>query len=276
MINHVIGFSEFKWIDENLDERLDRRKNIITYTMPSYFESYCLILHPVYINQRAETEPRIPWVEMTRDERIKTARIDSPRPIQGRRIRWKQLAEENGLIFHSEINGPLLLDVSDDGLWPHRFYGPEEGSLEEPTCRELIRLLKPFTGNQTCYFEYFILATRNVAKDDQLYSGDLEDVIELLAMDTVRGSPTYWWPQDHSWCLCSDYDSIVTVLGGSQLLIDSISSSDKLETLKVGLSLDWDRDELNEKQFRKLKKIKEEKAQHKKRWGVLFKKTGKK
>jgi hypothetical protein len=222
--------------------------------MPSHFENYCLILHPIYTNKRAEIEPRTPWIEMTREERIKTAKIDSPRPIQGRRIRWRQLAEENGLIFHSEINVPLLLDVSLDGLWPSRFYGPEEGSLDESTCKELIHLLKPYTGNQICYFEYFILATNNIDKNDQLYSGDLEDVVELLAMDAVCGSPTYWWPQDRSWCLCSDYDSIVTVLGGSQELINSVLSSDELEVLKVGLSLNWDQDKFNEKQFSKLKK----------------------
>jgi hypothetical protein len=256
MIKRITEFSEFErifeWINEsNLAYLRDKKSYLM---IPPYFASYCLILHPIYVNKRAETGPRIPWVKMTREERIRTAKIDSPRPpIQGRRIRWGELAEENGLIFHPEINLPLLLDVSRDGLYPLRFYGPEEGSLDEPTCKELIHLLKPYTGNQTCYFEYFVLATSEI-KSDQLYSGELEDVAQLVTMDTVRGSPTYWWSQNHSWCLYSPYDSNVTILGGSQEIIDSIILSDELETLQVGLNLDWSQDKINEKQFNKLKK----------------------
>jgi len=46
----------------------------------------------------------------------------------------------------------------------------------------------------------------------------------------------------------------VTILGGSQKLIDRVLLSDELETLKVDLSLDWRQDKINEKQFEKLKK----------------------
>jgi hypothetical protein len=247
MIKRITEFSESEWINTS---DLEKKSGL---TIPPYLESYCLILHPIYLNKRAETEPRIPWAEMTREERISTAKIDSPRPIQGNRIKWKQLAEENELIFHPGINISSLLDVSLDGLYPLRFYGPKEGTLDEPTCKELIRLLKPYTGNQTCYFEYFVLATREI-ESDHLYSGELEDIVQLLNMDAVRGSPTYWWTQDHSWCLCSPYDDMVTILGGSQKLIDRVLLSDELETLKVDLSLDWRQDKINEKQFEKLKK----------------------
>ena len=250
MIKRITEFSEFEWINESNLAYLRDKKNALM--IPPYFASYCLILHPIYLNKRAETEPRIPWVEMTREEKIRVAKIDSPKPIQGKRIRWEQLAKENGLIFHPEINIPLLFDVSLDGLYPLRFYGPEEGALDEPTCKELIYSLKPYTGNQTCYFEYFVLATNDI-KDEQLYSGELEDVAQLLTMDVVRGSPTYWWPENHSWCLYSPYDSTVTILGGSQELIASILLSNELETLQVGLKLDWSQDKINEKRFNKLK-----------------------
>ena len=247
MIKRITEFSEFEWINSS---ELDKKRGLI---FPSCFESYCLVLHPIYLNKGAQTESRKRWAEMTREEKIGTAKIDSPRPIQGNRIRWKQLAEENGLIFHPGINIPLLFDISLDGFYPLRFYGPEEGTLDEPACKELIRLIKPYTGNQTCYFEYFILATHDI-ENDHLYSGDLEDIVQLLNIDAVRGSPTYWWSQDHSWCLYSPYDSIFTILGGSQELIDRVSLSEELETLQVDLDFDWSKDKINEKQFEKLRK----------------------
>jgi hypothetical protein len=247
MIKRITEFSEFEWINTSAPNK----KNGLIF--PSCFESYCIILHPIYINKRAESEPRIPWAKMTPEEKIRTAKIDSPKQIQGRRMRWAQLAEENGLIFHPDINIPLLFDVSLDGLYPLRFYGPSEGTLDESTCKELIRLLKTYTENQTCYFEYFVLATSEI-KNDHLYSGDLEDIVQLLNIDDVRGSPTYWWSQNRSWCLYSPYDSIFTILGGSQELISRVSLSEELETLKVDLSFDWSQDKANEKQFQKLKK----------------------
>ena len=46
-------------------------------------------------------------------------------------------------------------------------------------------------------------------------------------------SPEYWWPPNRAWCVCSDYDLMFTVVGGSRHLISALLKSDVLECLEV-------------------------------------------
>ena len=63
--------------------------------------------------------------------------------------------------------------------------------------------------------------------------GELAEVPEFLAADDVFGTPTYWWPKDRSWCLCTDWDLIFTLVGGSTELTDAIVNDDFLESVIV-------------------------------------------
>lgn len=41
-----------------------------------------------------------------------------------------------------------------------------------------------------------------------------DEVRTFLTEGKYRFTPEYWWPTDCSWCLCSDYDLMFTVVGG--------------------------------------------------------------
>jgi hypothetical protein len=66
-----------------------------------------------------------------------------------------------------------------------------------------------------------------------LYLGPLEQLQRFLKETDRQFTPEYWWPEDRSWCVCSDYDLPFTIVGGSNQLIDSILTNPDLESIRV-------------------------------------------
>jgi hypothetical protein len=66
-----------------------------------------------------------------------------------------------------------------------------------------------------------------------LFAGALDEVIEFGNENNYQFSPEYLWPSDRSWCLCSDFDSEFTFVGGPQELISAILASGELETFQI-------------------------------------------
>jgi hypothetical protein len=60
------------------------------------------------------------------------------------------------------------------------------------------------------------------AREYYLYSGDLSVAFALMA-DPWRLQPNLWWPQDHAWCVATEIDLVVTYVGGSMALVESIA-----------------------------------------------------
>jgi len=69
-----------------------------------------------------------------------------------------------------------------------------------------------------------------------MYSGDLHDVLEIFEIGYVRRTPTYWWPADRAWCVCTDNDLTFTLIGGSASLIGALLADDVLECIQVEAS----------------------------------------
>ena len=66
-----------------------------------------------------------------------------------------------------------------------------------------------------------------------MFHGSLQEVIAFLSDGAYQFTPEYWWPADRSWCVCSDYDLMFTVVGGSRDLISRLSEDDVLECIAV-------------------------------------------
>ena len=60
-------------------------------------------------------------------------------------------------------------------------------------------------------------------------------------------APSILWPDDHAWVLVSEIDYDSTIVAGSNELIRSICTDDRIEALPIreGADLGWDADEVN-------------------------------
>jgi len=253
MLSKLEDLTEFKWIRENIEafptKKSDWQGTYVTHYVPKLFSDYCKIFHAMYVDSKYADTPKVTWAEIARNERkLKSKKKDSPldkllsestvssigvpkHGFTGKRIRWKELAEQYGLKFHPGITNYTFTRRFAPGGRPRFLLGPDEGSLDEKTCKELIQALNPFTGNQLCFFGYDVIATRKF--EELLYTGLLSDILQTFALETVHGSPSYWWPKDHNWCLHTNWDMEFTLLGGSKELIDSILANEELEALGV-------------------------------------------
>jgi len=70
-------------------------------------------------------------------------------------------------------------------------------------------------------------------KQDELFQGDLSDQMETLHVNGMRGTPNYWWSQNHSFCFCSPLKFPFSLVGGSRELIDGLLNNKKIETFPV-------------------------------------------
>jgi len=98
---------------------------------------------------------------------------------------------------------------------------------------EVLSVLMPFTGGQDCYFRFFQYSNLALKGEPFLFCGALEELSTFLTEGKHQFTPEYWWPADHSWCLCSDYDLKFTLVGGSRDMISAVLNNTTLEALEV-------------------------------------------
>jgi hypothetical protein len=66
-----------------------------------------------------------------------------------------------------------------------------------------------------------------------IFRGSVDEVNGFLKTEAYQCGFEYWWPSDHSWCVCSDFDLGVTVVGGHRGLISALLASSVLECIEV-------------------------------------------
>jgi hypothetical protein len=260
MLKQLDDLTEFGWIQDNLDKLLPYKSenwkgNFVSHCLPPRFDSYCKIFPPIFIDLDYVNKPSITWDDL-KDEDERTEKIVEWTLVDGgisdsgfhlEQIKWEALAKKQGLKFHSEISDYSFFRTFDSH-WPRYLIGANEGTLDKKTCKNIVSALTTFTGSQLCFFEYFIMATKKL-ETGLLFTGHLDDVQQSFLLEPVRGSrsPNYWWPEDHSWCLCTDYDLCFTILGGTKEIIEHVLMDKELESLKVESStrVDWHGDQIN-------------------------------
>ncbi len=140
--------------------------------------------------------------------------------------RWSELAKRFRIAFHAELS------VTSFVPWPDALTKPDSGTLNLAAVTRLANLLAPLTHRQSCYFYYNLIATRSYERD-LLYTGGLEEVALTFQLDTVSGSPSYWWPADRSWCICTDWDLTFSLIGGAHNVIATLLADPILECVTV-------------------------------------------
>lgn len=92
--------------------------------------------------------------------------------------------------------------------------------------------LHSLAGSQNCFSRFSEIAFIATDKPVQFW-GPLEELSVFLTNGTYQFTPEYWWPADHSWCVCSDYDLTFTIVAGSQELVSRVLNDITLEALQV-------------------------------------------
>jgi len=239
-LQKLTDLSPLNWISESTDQGLHPESpwSYLSEFLPSNFEAYCKIFHTIY-EDLSVTDRSITWDEADRrrgNTNSKGVLIsgDPGETFEGQRITWQSLASVYGLEYHPEITQDSFTENFPNGSWPKYLIAPEEGTLDEDECSKVVEVLESFTKGQPCYFFYNLLAQRSSSDSaGTLSTCNLSDVDALSGEKEYYLTPTYWWPEDKSWTVFTDFDYAFTLVGGSQEIIDSILNNEHLEAVAV-------------------------------------------
>jgi hypothetical protein len=232
---------EFQWIRTGREEFLPRDKpdwkSFVSNVLPKEFEAYAKILHEIDADYENIDNPltdrelsllKIPPCTKLRSfvERLRKER-------QGPRIRWSELAQLFKVPFEAEIcHEWFRAAMEESGCWTRFLGGPGDGNLNDEELSKMVSVLDAFTGGQDCFFRF---AEMPFITTDQpiLFRGVLRELRTFLIDGKYQFTPEYWWPADHSWCVCSDYDLMFTIAAGSRELVSRVLNDATLEAMEV-------------------------------------------
>lgn len=223
----VPSLSELSWSDDlaesaRIIEGLDpTRASVATHFVPSGFDAYARVLHPVEDDD-------------------------------GRVVRWREVAAWSGLRLHpyARFHSIALPPEPVDAPPPWAGEGPRCGDLFPSDAARLIDHLRRSTGTpESCWFclwegygWYDDVIPRAVKagprvrlpqRDCYLYRGPLEAALIGNPGEPANHSPCLWWPDDHAWCVASDVDLSWTYVGGTDALIKALVTDPTLEVLEA-------------------------------------------
>jgi len=246
-LEQISDHSAFDWIAQNLD----RDGFAVSRLLPPVFAAYRKILHAIHVDLSV-SDRSLSWDEAARAT-IWVDRSSAPDvtkdivrdlvsggtvvrgvpdgPFPRARILWRELAAQYAVNFTPQITDEAFTQVFPGRSWPRYLAGPYEGTLDEESCRRLIEILTPLTGTQKCFFYYDLIATRSL--ETRLYSGRLDEVLSTFQIEGAHGTPSYWWPEDRTWCVCTDSDLTYTILGGSGDLTRVVDGDAILESVRL-------------------------------------------
>ena len=219
-----------EWIRERLSPP---DMHVVTSVVPSGFEAYARIFHPVQVPQ--EGIPLIRWAEVSNWSGV----------AMHRRVQWHEIALPQSI-------------PSTDPPWTSQ--GPRQGSLCFPDALALIEDLAPFTSTpQSCCFCVWVgfgdggsdvyTDSKSVQpkrsappgprklvelpwRDYELFEGPLSRVLDTTALHHQnQQTPNLWWPKDHAWCVASEIDLPWTYVGGPAELIARLASDERIEVV---------------------------------------------
>ena len=147
---------------------------------------------------------------------------------------WRELAAVLGLPYDVTLDDERILGGFPDESWPRSLYGPDEGSLDEPTILAMVPHLRRELASSACCFYFDPLRVRESADTGLLFTGGVDDAPLCLGLEgTHRVSPTHWWPEGREWCVYTNWDLKWSYIGCSERLLRKLVADDALEVLPV-------------------------------------------
>lgn len=227
--DEVAGAPATDWIVERLR---DAPRNTVAWLVPSSFEAYARVLHPV------ENSSGI--------------------------TRWREAARWSGLSVGAEtaFHHIALPRARPPAPPPWDGQGPLIGSLWPADASVILEALRSFTTTpDRCWFGVWTgyghldggpaddgvpesLATGlsplpqgpivSLSHQDYLIlGGPVEDLVQPVATDWSDQTPNLAWPEDRAWFVATDIDLGSTYIGGPGALIERLVADERIEALRV-------------------------------------------
>jgi hypothetical protein len=208
-VQQSVNVEEAAWIGGRLSPF---SSCLVTSVVPSGFESYARLLHPLGGSARGE-----------------------------RPGRWRDVASWSGIDLVPGIDFPdiALPEHEPSGAEPWPGQVPQVGTLHPADAGALVALLARYTSTpERCWFctwegwgavlfddgPRVQLPGRNYA----LYVGPVAALPSLTDAQDDH-SPNLWWPDDRAWCVATEIDLAWTYVGGSAALISDVLADPNLE-----------------------------------------------
>lgn len=208
-VQQSVEVEEAAWIGDRLSP-FD--SCVLTSVVPSGFEAYARVLHPL--------DP--------------PARDQQPG-------RWMDVSSWSGVELGPGIDFPdiALPEHEPSGVEPWPGQVPQVGTLD-PACADALAvvLARHTSAPDRCWFCTWE-GWGSVVFDDgprvelparsyALFVGPLAALPSLMDAQDDH-SPNLWWPDDRAWCVATEIDLAWTYLGGSAALIGDVLANPRLE-----------------------------------------------
>lgn len=207
-----------------VDEKL-RKSDLINYflkiTIPNVFESYAIILHSFWINNKLKKEK----LNFNIDD-------DNDDEKDFERISWTDFFK----IYNHEFKIENCLETKEkistvNGQFNNELY-PGEGLCDKEHLVSLKNLIIEIYGDENIYGYYTFLSTINW-KSDKLYFGNISEIEELLNNEELRLTPSLIYSENKNWVLNSDYDLPFSFIGGEKKLIEKLVKENHNEIFEI-------------------------------------------
>jgi hypothetical protein len=167
--------------------------------------------------------------------------VRSGRDANGRwfeeHIRWTDLANQNGKAVHALMEQETIVGSKDDVI-----EGERCSSMLSP---EQIETMMPiFARHTSSATGWFLLWEGFGDLNDQVFNPHVPKINHTMrAFYMLRGplnsyaqfsnDPSYWWPDDRAWCLCTDTDFAWSYLAASRACIDEVLAEPVLDAVET-------------------------------------------
>ncbi|MFH8411247.1 hypothetical protein ACH4FX_41755 [Streptomyces sp. NPDC018019] len=210
------GGTELAWPQDRLGRRAAGPGHVVSELVPSGYEAYVRIFHRFEATDGS-----------------------------GRTITWQARAKDSAVPFHAELSHWWLR--SEGRNLGHSLWQVQDGALDDSSRRALARVLAGVTDDQDVYFVYDLAALlwgEETPLVRRAPLADLETVREAVRDVVGDSGPEFWWPQDRSWVVTTDYDLLSTYVGCSAETAELLLDDDELETIPVTphTRVDWETD----------------------------------
>ena len=177
-------------------------------------------------------------------------RVFHPAYLRGKPVRWADIALANGKDAHVGMQLDVLTGSADSYNIPPQLdvfdWVPQEGSLPLKLVESLLPVLARHTSTpQRCWFgawEGWGALRRDLAlapkfgipgRSYHLLAGPIEAATESVSQVAVGPelpflsalafqSTSFWWPDDHAWCVATEIDFNTTYIGCDEVCCHEI------------------------------------------------------
>lgn len=234
------------WIEARLrkDHGIHDDEYTISHIVPDRYEAYCKLMNPIFRDPTV-ADYSIMWNQENDNETVTNHKNE--------RVFYKELAVCYDIPLPAICDKAISIKLNDQ--FPrYLFSETEEGSMDREVYENLLKHLVSHTGEQSSYFYYDemkILSSNSYSGipaelSGKLYVGSLGEVLDFFENIDLNHTPTFWWPEDKSWCVATDYDCSYSVVGGSRELINELLNDKELEAIEVDIHMRIDRKYLKE------------------------------